>query len=133
MTKALRVLALSLFAAATPAAAQQAPGQAPDKQVEYGATVICDTQAQMERFVALFDGDANRAMDQVNTEESNPTACIGATMAFMRGGELSKASNAQGTYKIIQVLVFGIDTPQGFQAVQPVAFFSIEKTEEISI
>jgi len=130
MKSALRVLLFCLCV--TPAAAQQKPD--PNSQVQVGNTVICDTQQQMERFVVVFDGDFAAAMDKVNTEEKNPTACIGATMAYVEGNELSKAkSETKGTYNIIRVLVIGITTPRGFQAIQPAAFFSIVKSEEVDI
>ncbi len=129
MNGALRILAFGLFLV-TPAAAD---GQKPnaDPQVQVGTTVICDTQQQMERFVVLFDGDFTVAMNKVNIEENNPTACIGATMAYVQGNELSKAKSTKGTYHIIRVLVLGITTPLGFQPIQPAAFFSIVKSEEI--
>jgi hypothetical protein len=130
MQRALPVLAFVLWAAG-PALAQEKPGDA--AKIQVGTTVICDTQQQMERFVTLFDGDYAGAMNKVNAEERHPTACIGATMAYMRGDELSKAKSSKGTYHIIRVLVVGINTPQGFQAVQPAPFFSIEKSEEIEI
>jgi hypothetical protein len=126
---AFRVLLFSLFLV-TPAAAQSQPDANPHVQV--GTTVICDTQEQMERFVVVFDGDYASAMNKVNTEENNPTACIGATMAYVQGNELSKAkSGTKGTYNIIRVLVLAITTPMGFQPIQPAAFFSIVKSEEI--
>jgi len=130
MKSALRVLLFCLCV--TPATAAQ-PAD-PNAQVQVGNTFICDTQQQMERFVAVFDGDFAAAMDKVNIEEKNPTACIGATMAYVEGSELSKAkSTTKGTYNIIRVLVIGITTPRGFQAIQPAAFFSIVKSEEIDI
>jgi hypothetical protein len=126
MNSALRVL-LFCLCLVTPAAA----GDAPNANIQIGTTIICDTQKQMERFVVLFDGDFVTAMDKVNAEENNPTACIGATMAYVQGNELSKAKGTKGTYNIIRVLVLGITTPMGFQAIQPAAFFSIVKSEEV--
>ena len=125
MNGALRVLLFGLFLVAPAAAAD------PNAHVQMGTTVICDTQQQMERFVAVFDGDFTVAMNKVNTEENNPTACIGATMAYVQGHELSKAKSTRGTYHIVRVLVLGITTAQGFQPIQPAAFFSIVKSEEI--
>lgn len=128
MNVALRVL-LFCFFLVTPAAAQQ---QLSEANIQVGTTVICDTQQQMERFVVLFDGDFASAMSKVNLEENNPTACIGATMAYVQGDELSKAkSTTKGTYCIVRVLVLGITTPMGFQAIKPAAFFSIVKSEEV--
>jgi hypothetical protein len=126
MNGALRVL-LFCLCLETPAAA----GDAPSANIQVGTTIICDTQAQMERFVVVFDGDYAAAMKKVNAEENNPTACIGATMAYVQGDELSKAKGTSGTYHIIRVLVLGITTPMGFQAIQPAAFFSILKSDEV--
>ena len=128
MNGALRVL-LFCLCLVTPAAASDAPSA----NIQIGTTIICDTQQQMERFVVLFDGDFAAAMNKVNAEENNPTACIGATMAYVQGNELSKAKGTKGTYNILRVLVLGITTPMGFQAIQPAAFFSIVKSEEVEI
>lgn len=126
MNGALRVL-LFCLCLVSPAAA----GDASNPNIQMGTTVICDTQKQMERFVVLFDGDFTAAMNKVNAEENNPTACIGATMAYVQGTELSKAKGFKGTYNIIRVLVLGITTPMGFQPIQPAAFFSIVKSDEV--
>jgi hypothetical protein len=126
MNSPLRVLLFCLCLVG-PAAA----GDKSNADIQMGTTVICDTQKQMERFVVLFDGDYSSAMSKVNVEENNPTACIGATMAYVQGNELSKAKGFKGTYNIIRVLVLGITTPAGFQPIQPAAFFSIVKSEEV--
>jgi hypothetical protein len=127
MNRALGVLAFCLCLV-SPAVAEDLPSKA---DIQVATTVICDTQAQMERFVVVFDGDYAAAMNKVNAEENNPTACIGATMAYVQGNELSKAKGFKGTYNIIRVLVLGITTPLGFQPIQPAAFFSIMKSEEV--
>lgn len=129
MNIALRALVFSLCLASPAAAQQRQPLNGADVQV--GTTIICDTQQQMERFVVVFDGDFAAAMNKVNAEENNPTACIGATMAYVQGHELSKAKGSKGTYNIVRVLVIAITTPAGFQPIQPAAFFSIVKSEEI--
>ncbi len=126
MSGALRVLLFCLCLVG-PAAA----GDKSKADIQVGATVICDTQQKMERFVVVFDGDFTAAINKVNVEENNPTACIGATMAHVQGNELSKAKGFKGIYNIIRVLVLGITTPMGFQPIQPAAFFSIVKSEEV--
>jgi hypothetical protein len=126
MNMACRVLLFCLCLVTPAIAAEEA-----QPEIQMGTTVICDTQKQMERFVVVFDGDYSAAMNKVNLEERNPTACIGATMAYVLGNELSKAKGFKGTYNIIRVLVLGITTPTGFQPIQPAAFFSILKSEEV--
>ncbi len=51
------------------------------QKIEVGTGIFCDTQKQVERFVALFDGDARTAMNAVNAEENDPTACVIGTIA----------------------------------------------------
>ena len=51
------------------------------QKIEVGTGIFCDTQKQVERFVALFDGDARTAMNAVNAEENDPTACVMGTIA----------------------------------------------------
>ena len=51
------------------------------QKIEVGTGIFCDTQKQVERFVALFDGDARTAMNAVNAEENDPTACLMGTIA----------------------------------------------------
>ena len=131
MNTALRAFLFSLCLT-PPALAQNALTQEQiDSKIQVGTTIICDTQKQMERFVALFDGDFASAIDKVNLEENNPTACMGATMAYLQGDELSKAKSTKGTYHIVRVLVVGIGTVHGFRAIQPAAFYSIVKSDEI--
>jgi hypothetical protein len=48
------------------------PAQASDYQV--GPSLVCETQEQVERFAALFTGDAQAAIRFVNAEEKNPAA-----------------------------------------------------------
>ena len=135
MHVAIRVLLLGLLAGlglSTSALAQEAPTREQlNSKIQVGTTIICDTQKQMERFVVLFDGDYGSAINKVNVEENNPTACMGATMAYVQGDELSKAKSTTGTYHIIRVLVVGIGTAHGFQPIQPAAFYSIVKSDEI--
>jgi hypothetical protein len=41
------------------------PARGRELEVEVGISLICDTQAQVERFVALYDGDAQSTVDTV--------------------------------------------------------------------
>src|SRR5947208_1202415 len=51
------------------------------QNVEIGTGIYCDTQKQVERFVAIFHGDSEATMRSVNAEAKNPTACVAATIA----------------------------------------------------
>jgi hypothetical protein len=100
------------------------------QKVEVGTGIVCDTQKQMERFVALFQGEAEAAVKAVNTEENDPNACVVGTIAYVRGPDIATARTRYVTFQIVRVLVVGIFTEAGFRATVPAAFFSVEKVEE---
>jgi len=120
MTFALRVTALMLLLLA-PAAAQE---------VQVGTGPICDTLKQTERLVGLLEGGAETAIKEVNAEERDPTACVVATVVYVKGPQLAIAHNKAGSYRIVKVLVVGLHTPAGVLAVAPAAYFTIFKVEE---
>jgi hypothetical protein len=108
-------------------------GPAHAQQYEESTTLLCDTQRQVERYVALFNGDEQSAIKAVNTEEQDPTACVLATVAFVRGPELATARNEQGAFQIARILVLGVETPNGFRPAKPKAFFSAFKVTEYDV
>jgi len=110
--------------------AWSSPSQAQTVEVETG--VFCDTQQQMERYVAIFAGDERAAMHAVNLEEKDPTACVYGTIAFIRGPEIATARSKGGTYNIVKVVVVGFLTEYGLRASAPAASFSLEKIDERS-
>ena len=118
------ILLSSLLCVAAPAQAQE---------VEVATNLICDTQKQVERFVALYDGAAEAAISAVNAAEHNPTACGMATAAFVRGPQLATARNKRATFNIVQVLVLALVTEAGVESVTPAAFFSLVPVEELPV
>jgi hypothetical protein len=84
----------------------------------------------VERLVALFDGNAEKAMTAVNVEENDPTACIGGTIAFIRGPEIATAGTRNGTFNIVRVLMVSVLTEAGFRTAVPAVFFSFERVDE---
>ncbi len=100
------------------------------QEIHVGTGMVCDTQKQVERFVALFDGDARTTMNAVNAEENDPTACVVGTLAYIRGPEVGTATTKNGTFHIVRVLVVGVLTEGGFRAAVPTAFFTVEKVDE---
>src|SRR5215467_6090196 len=107
------------------------PAQAADYEV--GASLVCDTQAQVERFVALFSGDAKAAIRVVNAEEQNPTACAMLNVAFMRGQQIAMARRGDNAFEIVRILVVGVETDDGIQAVRPAVYFSLFGVTEYAI
>jgi hypothetical protein len=120
LNHALCVAALSLLTSV--------PLRAENIEVETG--VFCDTQQQMERYVALFNGDTQVALNAINTEVNDPTACVYGTIAYIRGPEIATARNGSGAYHIVRVIVVGFMTHFGFRASAPAASFSVERIDE---
>jgi hypothetical protein len=107
------------------------PARADDIQV--GTGLVCDTQEQAERFAALYDGDTETAIDTINAEEHNATACAIVTMTFMSGPPLATVRKADTTLKVVPIVVVGLITPDGIQAVEPARFFSVQEVEGYEI
>jgi hypothetical protein len=103
------------------------------QEVEVGTSLICDTQEQVERFITLYDGDAQSTASSVNAAEHNPTACAVTTMAYVRGRQLARARNKDTTFQIVPILVLGVVSEEGVESVTPAPFFSVFEVEEIGI
>ena len=103
------------------------------QEVEVGTSLICDTQEQVERFVTLYDGDAQSTANSVNAAEHNPTACAVTAMAYVRGRQLARARNKDTTFQIVPILVLGVVSEEGVESVTPAPFFSVFEVEEIGI
>jgi hypothetical protein len=102
--------------------------------IAVGRGIICDTQEQMERYVAVFKGNAKDALTTVNTEAKKEDACAAAAVAFLAGETATTARNNDGeAYKVLRILVLGVVTDMGLQQVAPFPQFTIMKIEEISI
>ncbi len=103
------------------------------QEVEVGTGLICDTREQVERFIALYDGDAQSTVNNVNAVESDPTACAVSTMAYVRGRRLATARNSNTTFQIVPILVLGIVSEAGVQSITPAPFFSAFEVEELRV
>jgi hypothetical protein len=103
------------------------------QEYEQGTAVLCDNQRQVERYVELFRGEGQAAVEAVNAEAQDPTACALETVTFVRGPELETARNNKSAFKIVRILVVGAETPSGFRAVRPSAFFSAFEVIEYDV
>jgi hypothetical protein len=100
---------------------------------EVGASLACDTQAQVERFVDLFTGDAQAAIHVVNAEAQNPRACVIRNVAYMRGMKVGMARHGDSAFEIVRILVVGIETGSGVLPVRPSVHFSLFGVNEYAI
>jgi len=92
--------------------------------VEVGDVLVCDTQEQVERYVALYHGDKEAAVRAVNREQNDPSACGLATAAFVRGPQMATARAENIAFEIVRILVLGVDGDDGFRPVQPAPYFA---------
>ena len=130
-----RIVTLVALVAASLAAAVSSPVRAEDQAVDYevGKALICDTQAQAERFVALFNGDGPAAVGVVNAEQHDPTACAIADVAFVRGPSLGTARNRDTAFEIVRILVIGVQSENAMRPVRPAAYFSLLRVKEFAV
>jgi hypothetical protein len=138
MNLAARLVSLFALLAApfcVPAQAEDAPAQAMAQAIDYevGSSLVCDTQEQVERFVALFSGDAQAAIRVVNAEQKNPSACAIMNIAFVRGNQLGSVHHGDSAFQITHILVVGVENENGIQAVEPAAYFSAFGVKEYAI
>jgi hypothetical protein len=129
----------TLLLACLPAQAN-APNDKEPIRVQVGSALVCDTQQQVERFVALYDGNVQTALTAVNSEQTSANgeqtsaqACDVATIAYVMGPEVSTARSTSGTFRVVRVLVLGVLTEQGLQAAVPKPFYSAAQVEETEV
>jgi hypothetical protein len=134
------LVALALPAQAwMPAWAQDQAPDAPAKQdgqkqqdgqerVEVDTNLFCDTQQQVERFVALLDqngGSAEAAIAAVNDESKTQDACVIATAAYRRAGVAGTVKNNEATFDVTRIVVLGVYTVNGLERSMPTEFFTL--------
>ncbi len=126
MKTALTIAALSLFA--IPLA-----NHAHAYDVETGSIMLCDTPKQIERYVALFDGNQDAAIKAVNTEASNPTACAMTDVAYVQGDEVGIARSTSDGYKVVQIAVVAVNAGPTYQLIKPSVFYTLVKLKEQAV
>jgi hypothetical protein len=104
------------------------------QEVELSPSLICNTEKQAERFIALYDGDAQAAISAVNSEMHDPTACGLVNAAYVRGRQLATARNKDTTFGVVEILVLGIVDEEGsVESVTPAVFYSLFPVEGIEV
>src|SRR5262245_29537596 len=108
-----------------------APAQA--YEVETGPVLICDTQEQAERFVQVFDGSQERAIETVNVEQHDPSACAVVNAAYVLGPHLGVARSQSHAFEITAIAVIGVTTPDGYRATKPSFYFTPVSLKEFAV
>jgi hypothetical protein len=102
-------------------------------EIESGSVIACDTQEQVERFVQLFDGDQQLAINSVNSEEHNPSACAVIDVAYVPGPSLGVARSRSYAFEITPIVVVGTTTQHGYRQVKPARFFTPVNLKEFAV
>ena len=100
------------------------------QDVQVGTALVCDTRQQVERVVALYDGDFDAAVSTVNAEVQDPSACAMASMAYLVSPPLATERRKDLTFQIVQILVVGVITKNGVAPVEPTKLFSVLEVDE---
>jgi len=77
-------------------------------EVEIGTGAVCDTEKQAERLASLVTDGAEVALQTVNAEEHDATACEVLTVAFVRGTRVGLVRTKDVTMEIVEILVLGV-------------------------
>jgi hypothetical protein len=104
------------------------------QSLEVGIGLICNSEAQVERYLALHVKDESpvEAIKVVNAEAQDPNACALAAIAFIRGEQGKSLPTPGGQMKITQVMILATQTPAGWQRVPPIVQYTaiFEKLDE---
>jgi len=103
------------------------------QEIQASAGVVCDTQEQMEKFIAYAADDPRSALERVNKDAANPQACGHVTAAFVRGAEVATARIKHRGFTIHQITIVAVSTDAGWRRLgQPLAQFAAFPTNELS-
>ena len=80
--------------------------------------IVCDTQAQVERFVMEFAGDAQSAIDNVKPEAPNSTACTLADVAYVPGSRIEMVRHGGSGFEIVRISTCGLFLAIRYQGIR---------------
>ena len=100
-----------------------------------GIGVICNSAEQIERFLTLInkdDGSTAEAIQTINIEVEDPTACGIAPVAFFPEKLIRTLTMSNQAIKVMRIRIVGTLTERGWVQIDEVVQFSavIEKSEE---
>ena len=90
-----------------------------------GSGIICDTREQVERYVAIYDGNAENTIELVNAEANSKSACGEAQVVYEAVKEVGHIRIDHSLGKIVQLTVVGIGRNGIWDVVEPHTQFTI--------
>lgn len=96
---------------------------AKSRGIETGTGIVCNTAAQVEETIALWDSLGSRAIAKVN-HDALSSACSVIGVAYYRGKTVKTVRNSEGKFDIVEITVVGSETPFGIMPLNPAIQFT---------
>jgi hypothetical protein len=127
-----RLAIAAILFCATPLAAQ--PGRGAEA-INVGRGVICNTPEQAQRFVALRNnGSATvQALQVINREAADPTACGQAIVAFRLGEPLQSGGVEGLTVNVVRITVVAFSDGRSWSTVPETVQYAIVAPQGIEV
>jgi hypothetical protein len=122
----------AMLLSAAPLAAQ--PGRGAEA-LNVGRGVICDTAEQAQRFVTLRNGGSAtmQALQVINREAANPTACGEAMVAFRLGEPIQGAKVDGMTVNVVKITVVAFSNGRNWSMVPETVQYAIVAPQGIEV
>jgi hypothetical protein len=122
----------AMLLSAAPLAAQ--PGRGAEA-LNVGRGVICDTAEQAQRFVTLRNGGSAtmQALQVINREAANPTACGEAMVAFRLGEPIQGAKVDGMTVNVVKITVVAFSDGRNWSMVPETVQYAIVAPQGIEV
>jgi hypothetical protein len=95
--------------------------------MQTGRGLVCNTPSQVVTVLRAAHPDASLAA----INEAEPAACAVVDVQYFKGAQVATIRNGKGTFAVTAILVVAFITPQGAQAVTPVAQFTMFPVKEM--
>jgi hypothetical protein len=103
--------------------------------ISVGRTVICDTSEQAQRFVDLRNGGSqmDQALQLINQEATNRSACGAAVVAFRSGEPIGTARLDGKAVNVVKITVLAFSNGRGWSMVPETVQYAILIPEGIEV
>lgn len=100
-----------------------------------GRGIICNTPEQAQRFLTLRSGgsEVTRALQLINEEAANPTACGAAVVAFRLGEPLQRGSVEGLTVNVVKITVVAFNDGRTWSMVPETVQYAIVEPKGIEV
>lgn len=97
-------------------------------EVEQGVGVLCDTQAQIERFASL---DANTDAIKVINADAKQNVCAMVEVQYIRGQQVGTARTTKGAVQLVEILLTAVKMHGQWGSVTPEIQYTMFQIAEL--